>query len=339
MLHFNPELPTTLAADGCTEVKLTDVHLHMTGVQDRAVLDVGGSLLFPGPTQPQEQHIEWLQKLGDECIRSCGPGTQGDSTLIKVQGRFFRVQREEKAVDGLWFQLRISASEPPELTKLPTALPKPILQILLDPEIRRGGLIYVCGSAGAGKTTTASATVVSRLLKFGGMAFTIEDPPEMALNGVHGAGYCRQTNVISGDGGGDWAASLRSVLRSQPSATDLILFVGEIRSPEAARTMLQAASNGFLVICTGFASDMVTAVQDLIAKAETGSQQSYANTLAQVLKLVVFQTLRDGRFTIDVLKSDNGASKVAAIIRGGQLTQLIDELTYQRNIIISQAGK
>ena len=38
-----------------------------------------------------------------------------------------------------------------------------------------------------------------RLGSCGGAAFTVEDPPELPLNGFHGQGYCTQT-WVAGDG-------------------------------------------------------------------------------------------------------------------------------------------
>jgi len=101
--------------------------------------------------------------------------------------------------------------------------------------------------------------LVSRLLRYGGFAYTIEDPPEIiALNGRHGNGYCTQTRVY--DGASGWEDSIKEILRSQPVGTSLMLFIGEIRSAEAARMAIRAASNGFLVITTSFATDMIAGI-------------------------------------------------------------------------------
>jgi len=132
----------------------------------------------------------------------------------------------------------------PTLETVPSRFIDPIEKILMQPSLSGGGLILICGAPGSGKTTTASAILVSRLLKYGGFAYTIEDPPEIiALNGRHGNGYCTQTRVY--DGAGGWEESIKEVLRSQPVGASLILFIGEIRNAEAARMAIRAASNGF----------------------------------------------------------------------------------------------
>jgi twitching motility protein PilT len=197
--------------------------------------------------------------------------------------------------------------------------------LLLSRSLLAGGLIYVCGAAGSGKTTTASATVVSRLREFGGVAYTIEDPPEMPLNGWHGEGYCSQTGV-AGEQASDWAESFRCALRSQPAATNQMLFVGEIRNADSAHAMLRAASNGFLVIATGFGSDVISAVdalQRLTGDAMTGA-------LANMVRLVLYQRLVDGRLQSVALASEGSSSPVAARIRAGQLVHLASDIEYQQ---------
>lgn len=296
---------------------ISDIHIHARG----GAPDMAHSLVFPGPRPPQVGEAAFITRLFEACL-----AIERKDFLVEVDGTFFRGYRDEYAIDGLWFRLRRMADEPPTLDTLPSPLPAHIRQALLSPDISRGGLIYVCGGPGSGKTTTASATVVSRLLKFGGIAYTVEDPPELPLNGRHGNGYCTQT-MVAGDSGRDWVESMRGVLRSQPVGANLMLFVGEIRDQEAGRIMLRAASNGFLVICTAFGSDIISSVDSFYHLL--GPDQ--AGTLANILRLVVYQDLSQGRFTAEMLASDGPASRVAAIIRNRTITQLKDEILYQRN--------
>ncbi|MDA0629118.1 ATPase, T2SS/T4P/T4SS family, partial [Acinetobacter baumannii] len=107
---------------------------------------------------------------------------------------------------------------------------------------RLSGLIVIAGPFGAGKTTTASALIAARLSKFGGVAITIEDPPEMPLEGKHGEGVCYQTWADRG-GFGD---ATRKMARFAPS----IIFLGEVRDAETAAEALRASINGRLVVCT-----------------------------------------------------------------------------------------
>ena len=148
----------------------------------------------------------------------------------------------------------------------------------------------------------------------------------MPLNGFHGSGYCTQT-WVAGDDAADWMESMRGALRSQPAGTNLIMYVGEVRDVETARAMLRAASNGFLVVSTGFGSDIVSGIDTFFQLVG----RDYALTLAGVLRIVLYQKLAEGRFSVQALVSEDSSSPVAAIIRGGNLAQLQNEVVYQAN--------
>lgn len=253
--------------------------------------------------------------------------------MVENDGTFWRGRRDKQAVDGTWFRLRKMQSKPPTLNALPSPMAAPYRSVLMSSQLLRGGLVHIAGAPGAGKTTTAAAVVVSRLMEFGGVAYSVEDPPELPLNGWHGKGYCTQT-WVAGDNATDWSESMRGVLRSQPTGTSVMLYVGEIRDAESARAMLRAASNGFLVISTGFGSDIITSIGSFFQLI--GNE--YASSFAAVLRVVVHQKLEQDRFTVDMLTSDASTPQVANIIRSGQLAQLQNEVMYQRNQIRSQVG-
>ena len=314
----------------------TDIHIHTRGpvTHDgerlRAMVDVDGSLLYPGARSASSEHAPLLYDL----VAAARAHKKADF-MVEVRKIFFRVRRDDYAVDGTWYRYRRMADTAPELDTLRLKLPQPMRQALLDPSLLQGGLVLVVGGPGCGKTTTASATVVSRLKAHAGVAFTVEDPAEMPLNGRHGQGYCTQSEV-AGDTGREWVESMRGILRSQPVGTPLMLYVGEIRDADAARVMLRAASNGFLVICTAFGADIITGLDSLFQLVG----ERYAVTLAQVLRVVLHQNLRDDRLTAEILCSAGSSSRVAATLRGGpaQLPQLRNEIQVQRNAMILQGG-
>lgn len=304
--------------------KYTDIHILTSAGKHGLTLNTTGSLLFPGALNANMEHESFLNRLLSGCLPHRNP-----DFVLNDGGVIYRVRRDSLAVDGTWYRLRRMAEHPPNLNALPAPLPPQMVTSLCNPELSRGGLIYIVGGPGCGKTTTASAIVVSRLTKLGGVAYTIEDPPEMPLNGRHGLGYCTQTSV-AGENSADWVESMRGVLRSQPVGTSLMMYVGEVRDAEAARTMMRAASNGFLVICTGFGSDIPTAIDALLQLLG----EDYATTLAYVLRIVLWQNIRNGRFGADMLVSENSSSRVAVSIRNKVLSQLSDEIASQRNAMI-----
>lgn len=297
----------------------TDIHI--------LAADPAKSLLFPGPRPIESEDLEIAKAI----IEAAEPITR-DDFMVQVLGDFWRGRRDRRAVDGMWLRMRRMSKVAPTLDTLPSPLPKGIKAALMSPSLTRGGLVHVAGGPGCGKTHTASATLVSRLHEFGGKAFTVEEPPELPLHGFHGKGYCTQT-WVAGDLAADWTESMRGALRSQPAGTNLIMYVGEVRDAETAQAMLRAASNGFLVISTGFGADIVSGI-DTFFQLLGGK---YATSLAGILRMVVYQKILGERFTAEALVSESPGSPVAALIRSGQLAQLQNEITYQQNRMV--AGK
>lgn len=284
---------------------------------------LGDSIVFPGPRRVSSHLMPEMESLLSRC-RACGKG----DFMVSMNGEFFRVRHETRTVDGTWYRLRRMPPDPPELDNLPSRLPPPLVRLLMSPRLSQGGLVYVVGAPGQGKTTTASATLVSRLKEYGGFAFTVEDPPEMPLNGWHHNGYCSQT-WVAGDAAADWAESFRGVLRSQPVGTPTILYVGEVRDAESAQAMLRAAANGFLVVATGFGTDIISGLEALIHLA--GANASWLASLSGLLRLVVHQRIVKEQVIASSLASLNGKTSVAAKLRAGTLNHLLSDIQFQAN--------
>ncbi|RMG28531.1 MAG: type II secretion system protein GspE [Gammaproteobacteria bacterium] len=120
---------------------------------------------------------------------------------------------------------------------------------LLD---RPHGLILVTGPTGSGKTTTLYAAL-DRLNDEHRKILTVEDPVEYQLQGVN------QIQVNPG-AGVHFASALRSILRQDPD----VIMVGELRDEETARTSVQAALTGHLVLATLHTNDAAGAVARLL---------------------------------------------------------------------------
>ncbi len=322
----------------CNPRDFTDLHIRWSPKEGSPAVDTEGCLVFPRakagerpkPRRAPPETFALLHELAASC-HSVASSSKDFLIHHSASHTFFRGRLDERAVDGTWYRLRVISDEPPRLERLGCPMPSVYVDQLLDPAFSKGGLITILGQAGSGKTHTASATVVSRLHKFGGMAFTVEDPPELPLNGWHGEeGYCTQASV-AGDDGRDWVESMRGALRSQPVGTDLIMYLGELRDAESAQMALRAATNGFLVICTSFASDIISGLEAILNLAG----REHAHTLAHVLRVAVYQNLvqSEQRLLVDSLVSDGPTSKVGVIIRSGDFRPLEDEGRYQKNQI------
>lgn len=149
----------------------------------------------------------------------------------------------------------------------------------------KDGLILVCGPTGSGKSTTAAALLerIRTLCKDSKKIISLEDPPEYILSGV--------TQVqIQQDNENDFSDILRSALRQDPD----VMFIGEIRDSVTAKTAVQAALTGHLVIATvhvGSISQAVLRLNDLNADSRI---------VHSVLKGIIIQKIDEGKMSANI---------------------------------------
>ena len=115
------------------------------------------------------------------------------------------------------------------------------------------GMVLVVGPTGSGKTTTLYS-IVNTLNSPERKILTLEDPVEYFMPGV--------TQIpVHGDVNAEgFAEKLRAVLRLDPD----VVMVGEIRDKDTAKTALQAALTGHLVLSTFHASSAAAALTRMI---------------------------------------------------------------------------
>ena len=231
------------------------------------------------PQPAPSAYHEALQQLRSKC-QTIFNATQRNEFTVRDGGISYRVSMLVSISDTI-FVLRRFPAQVPELHTL--GIHPRHVERLMTPEI--SGLIVVAGAFGQGKTTTASSLLTARLTQYGGVGITVEDPPEMPLEGTHGHGVCYQTWVEQGGFGNE----IRKAARWSPA----IIFLGEIRDGEAAAEALRAAINGRLVICTTHAGNVTMAIERIysLANAAAGNSEDVANLLANGLTAVVHQRL------------------------------------------------
>ncbi|WP_009633367.1 GspE/PulE family protein [Synechocystis sp. PCC 7509] len=125
------------------------------------------------------------------------------------------------------------------------------LQIVRDMASRPFGLLLVTGPTGSGKSTTLYSVLAERNDP-GVNISTAEDPIEYSLPGI------TQVQVIR-EKGMDFASILRSFLRQDPD----VILVGETRDKETAKTAIEAALTGHLVLTTLHTNDAAGAISRL----------------------------------------------------------------------------
>lgn len=298
------------------DIDLKDIYLGRPNAWLSGV--PGTSDPFPAPEECAGE-LEELRNLCDERIRELGK----DEFTIRHENVSYRAS-VLKSINEQVFVLRRFPTHVPPLESL--GLHSGYVAKFMQPGLT--GLIVLAGPFGAGKTTTASSLIAARLSKFGGVAITIEDPPEMPLEGKHGEGVCYQTWADRG-GFGD---ATRKMARFAPS----IIFLGEVRDSETAAEAIRASINGRLVVCTAHADSVPMAIERIysLANGVAGTSEDTANLLAGGLLCVAHQRLegepRHPKLGMLWLGEDDSHG-IRNTIRQRRFDQIGSEVTLQLN--------
>lgn len=184
----------------------------------------------------QSGHINQSYKMatGDEVTVNLRVETVPTVYGQDVVMRLFNMQLELLSLD----KLGLSANE----------------RVVVDDVIKHPtGMVLVVGPTGSGKTTTMYS-ILTTLNTVERKIITLEDPVEYFLPGVV------QIPVQGDENEKGFAEKLRAVLRLDPDT----IMVGEIRDQDTARTALQAALTGHLVLSTFHASSASAALTRML---------------------------------------------------------------------------
>jgi type II secretory ATPase GspE/PulE/Tfp pilus assembly ATPase PilB-like protein len=147
------------------------------------------------------------------------------------------------------------------------------LENLLRAVAHPRGMVMAVGPTGSGKTSTLYS-VMNHLNNPEIKMVTLEDPIEYELNGV--------TQVpVRSDNKQLFMDKLRAVLREDPN----VIMIGEIRDADTAKTALQAALTGHLVLSTFHATNAAAAISRLMDMINENP------LLASSIKLIMAQRL------------------------------------------------
>ena len=180
------------------------------------------------------------------------------------------------------------------------------------------GLVLVCGSAGAGKSTTLAALAQELLQRRSVVMVTLEDPIEYTLSpSAHSLVRRRQI----GRDVRDFPAGLRDALRADPE----VLLVGEMRDPESISLALTAAETGHLVLSSLHSGSAMSALERIIDAYPTAHKGQIRTQLADALRAVIVQRLlprAHGAGRIPAIEVLRVTRAVASLIRDGKTEQL-----------------
>ena len=114
------------------------------------------------------------------------------------------------------------------------------------------GIVLVTGPTGSGKSTTLYAAL-NEVASMANNICTVEDPIEYHLPLINQ--FQTQEKI-----GLTFSKALRTLLRQDPD----VIMVGEVRDEETARTAIQAALTGHLVLSTLHTNDAASAITRLV---------------------------------------------------------------------------
>jgi type II secretory ATPase GspE/PulE/Tfp pilus assembly ATPase PilB-like protein len=140
-----------------------------------------------------------------------------------------------------FFKLDKLGLDPKELEQINQVIKHPV------------GMVLIVGPTGSGKTTSLYS-IINTLNTSERKIITLEDPVEYNLPGVV------QIPVEGGIESHNFADKLRAVLRLDPD----VVMVGEIRDTDTAKTALQGALTGHLVLSTFHADSAAAALTRML---------------------------------------------------------------------------
>ncbi|MCK6462680.1 MAG: GspE/PulE family protein [Candidatus Pacebacteria bacterium] len=152
---------------------------------------------------------------------------------------------------------------------------EPLLLSIVEKELKKpNGMILTTGPTGSGKSTTLYA-FLKKIYTPGTKIITLEDPVEYHVEGVV------QTQVEEASGY-TFSNGLRSILRQDPD----VIMVGEIRDLDTARTAMNAALTGHLVLSTLHTNNAAGTIPRLVDLGVTPSAIAPAVNLTMAQRLV-----------------------------------------------------
>ncbi len=195
---------------------------------------------------------------------------------------------------------------------------------------KKEGLILVAGSTGSGKSTT-----VASLLKIATERkvhiLTIEDPVEYLI--PHGESIVDQREV--GTDVATFSEGMTAAVREAPD----VIFIGEVRDPESANTVLSLASTGHLVITTIHAFPTIEAVNRMLSliSNKDWNRKVFAMNFVVVIAQRLVKTDRDILMpAVGILERSHATE---AIISEGRLNELNTYLSIGHNKSLEQSLK
>jgi len=276
------------------EKKASDIHLKV-GVRPVLRTSRGLEVLEEFPPLDVELFEVFLQEvIGKHAKKREQLENEGQvdiSYSIPKLSRFRVNVYKQRGTYGM--AIRVIPYDIPDFKRL--NLPPVMLQTALK---HSAGLILVTGPTGSGKSTTIASIINEINKRFRKVIITIEDPIEYLFKDL-------MSFIVQREVGWDTESfylGLKSALREDPD----IIFVGEIRDMETAKTALHAAETGHLVFSTLHTLDAVETINRFVGMFSLEHRDQVRQMLASTLLAVYSQRLiprKDGSGKIPVVET------------------------------------
>lgn len=174
---------------------------------------------------------------------------QDGSLNARIAGKHYKMRLATTSTpygESLIIRLLDMDSEPLKLTEL--GMTQEQSETMYDVSQQHTGAIIVVGTTGSGKSTTLYS-LISNINIQNKSLMTIEDPVEYEIK------YANQQEVNE-KAGVTFEALLKSAVRQDPD----IVYLGEIRDPFTAKTIMDLASTGHLTFGTLHSANTTTSI-------------------------------------------------------------------------------
>lgn len=282
--------------------------------------------------------LDDVMEMRAQLMRSFTVGSE-IKAFFEYDGVRYRLSSFHDITRGDFVSCRRIASPLPPFTSIRGIRQQGIKTLLSLIARGTGGLVLFAGKSGVGKTTTMFSALQEVLKTQGGVAYTIENPPEVPLSGLIGTDYrgnCYQIDASR--------TSMAKELAEVRRRGNQYLLVGEIQFPDEAMEVIQAAMDGTLVLATTHGNSIIGGLERLISIMSSKGEKKMAMTnLAAGLRAVIHQEKgtfdQDGEWTFrsTMLFVEPEGSNVPGVMTGGDLMQLQDTID-QQNKRMEQNG-
>jgi len=216
---------------------------------------------------PEELEVFWMEAggsstaLDQDCSHVASDGGRFRVNLFRSLGRRGAVMR----------QIKMTA---PVLSEL--GVPTELMASWIE---NKSGLMLVTGRTGSGKSTTLAACLEWLNTQHRRHIVTIEDPIEFLFK----PNQCLFSQREVGTDTSSFAEGLRRALRQSPD----VIMVGEIRDADSAKTALQAAETGHLVVASVHSQNVPETIERLMQMFPVNEREAALQLLAaQVIGII-----------------------------------------------------